>query len=82
MIGSKLLKHEKLSTYLLEHRFFRSSGGKTLFIRKVGDNTTISQIYMDDIVFGSSLDALAFEITKKMKNKFEMSMIGKLTFFF
>lgn len=41
----------------------------------------MAQIYMDDIVFGLSIDTLAFEFAEEMKNEFEMSMVGELTFF-
>ena len=36
---------------------------------------------MDDIVFGSKIDALAQEFSKEMKKEFEMSMVGELNYF-
>ena len=35
-------------------------------------------MYVDDIVFGSSIDALAQEFSEEMKKEFEMSMVGVL----
>jgi hypothetical protein len=41
----------------------------------------IPQIYVDDIVFGATIDSHAHEFATKMKKEFEMSMIGDLTYF-
>ena len=41
----------------------------------------VSQVYVDDIVFGATIDAHAIEVSKEMKKEFEMSMVGELTFF-
>ena len=38
-------------------------------------------MYVDDIVFGSSIDALAQEFSEEMKKEFEMSMVGELNYF-
>ena len=38
-------------------------------------------MYVDDIVFGSSIDTLAQELSEKMKKEFEMSMVEKLNYF-
>lgn len=39
------------------------------------------QIYVDDIIFGSTNAALAEEFSSLMSSEFEMSMMGELTFF-
>ena len=36
---------------------------------------------MDDIIFGSNLQVLSLNFASEMKKKFEMSMLGELTFF-
>ncbi|KAK1681680.1 hypothetical protein QYE76_042528 [Lolium multiflorum] len=41
----------------------------------------ICQIYVDDIIFGSTNKAFNEEFSKLMTNKFEMSMMGELRFF-
>ena len=41
----------------------------------------VAQVYIDDIIFGSTKDELAHDFSKLMQAKFEMSMIGKLTHF-
>ena len=41
----------------------------------------MTQVYVDDIVFGATIDARVIEFSKEMKKEFEMSMVGELTFF-
>ncbi|GJS66730.1 putative ribonuclease H-like domain-containing protein [Tanacetum coccineum] len=39
------------------------------------------QVYVDDIIFGSTKKSLCFEFEKMMHKKFQMSSMGELTFF-
>ncbi|GKA27582.1 putative ribonuclease H-like domain-containing protein [Tanacetum coccineum] len=73
--------YETLSTYLLENRFKRGTIDKTLFIKKVKGDILLVQIYVDDIIFGSTKKELCNEFEKLMHKKFQMSSIGELTFF-
>ena len=41
----------------------------------------MAQVYVDDIVFGATIEDRAIEFSEKMKKEFEMSMMGELTFF-
>ena len=41
----------------------------------------MAQVYVDDIVFGATIDDRAIEFSKEMKKEFEMSMVGEFTFF-
>ena len=41
----------------------------------------VTQVYVDDIVFGSTNDFLAKSFANEMKKMFEMSMVGELTYF-
>ncbi|XP_051129271.1 uncharacterized mitochondrial protein AtMg00810-like [Andrographis paniculata] len=41
----------------------------------------IAQVYADDIVFGSTTNKLKNEFVEFMHSKFEMSMVGELTYF-
>ena len=41
----------------------------------------VAQVYVDDIIFGSTKDELAQGFSKLMQAEFEMSMIGELTHF-
>ncbi|GJW49688.1 putative ribonuclease H-like domain-containing protein [Tanacetum coccineum] len=46
--------YETLSTYLLENRFRIGTIDKTLFIKKDKDDIMLMQVYVDDIIFGST----------------------------
>ncbi|GJX84836.1 putative ribonuclease H-like domain-containing protein [Tanacetum coccineum] len=73
--------YETLSTYLLENRFQRGTIDKTLFIKKVKSDILLVQVYVDDIIFGSTKKELCTEFEKLMHKKFQMSSMGELTFF-
>nr|GEW17440.1 hypothetical protein [Tanacetum cinerariifolium] len=53
----------------------------TLFTKKKSSNLIIVQIYVDDIIFGSTCQDMCDEFSKIMHDKFEMSMMGELNFF-
>jgi hypothetical protein len=61
--------------------FTRGQADRTLFIRNQGNQKLIVQIYVDDIIFGATLDSQAHDFSKEMKQEFEMSMIGELNYF-
>ncbi|GJW61585.1 retrovirus-related pol polyprotein from transposon TNT 1-94 [Tanacetum coccineum] len=73
--------YETLSTYLLENRFQRGRIDKTLFIKRDQGDILIVQVYVDDIIFGSTKKKLCTEFEKMMHKKFQMSFMGELTFF-
>nr|GEV20083.1 hypothetical protein [Tanacetum cinerariifolium] len=53
----------------------------TLFTQKTGKHILLVQIYVDDIIF-SSTDPKACDIfSDKMSSKFQMSMMGQMSFF-
>ncbi|GJY24904.1 putative ribonuclease H-like domain-containing protein [Tanacetum coccineum] len=54
---------------------------KNLFIRRDKGDILLVQVYVDDIIFGSTKKSLCTEFKKMMHKKFQMSSIGKLTFF-
>jgi O-glycosyl hydrolase len=53
----------------------------TLFTRRMGKDLFVCQIYVDDIIFGSTNKSFYDEFSKIMTDRFEMSMMGVLTFF-
>ena len=73
--------YDKLTAYLTKYGFKRESADTTLFIRKDKNSFVIGQIYVDDIVFGTTNDSLAHSFANEMKAMFEMSMVGELTYF-
>ncbi|GJX64665.1 putative ribonuclease H-like domain-containing protein [Tanacetum coccineum] len=73
--------YETLSTYLLDNRFQRGHIDKTLFIKRVKSDILLVQVYVDDIIFGSTKKELCTEFEKLMHKKFQISSMGELTFF-
>ncbi|GKC71858.1 retrovirus-related pol polyprotein from transposon TNT 1-94 [Tanacetum coccineum] len=53
----------------------------TLFTKKKSPNLIIVQIYVDDIIFGSTCQDMCDEFPKIMHDEFEMNMMGELNFF-
>ncbi|KAJ9566485.1 hypothetical protein OSB04_002451 [Centaurea solstitialis] len=54
---------------------------KTLFIRRDKKEVLLVQIYVDDIIFGSTKDDMCKEFEELMHKKLKMSSMGELTFF-
>lgn len=54
---------------------------KTLFLLKHNSDTLLVQIYVDDIIFGGSSNALVSRFSDLMSREFQMSMMGELNFF-
>nr|GEX72334.1 hypothetical protein [Tanacetum cinerariifolium] len=54
---------------------------QTLFIRRQRGNFILVQVYVDDIIFGSSNLQLCREFEALMHEKFQMSAMGELNFF-
>ncbi|GJU55545.1 putative ribonuclease H-like domain-containing protein [Tanacetum coccineum] len=73
--------YKTLSTYLLENGFRRGTIDKTLFIKKDKGDILLVQVYVDDIIFGSTKKSLCVEFEQMMHKRFQMSSMGELTFF-
>ncbi|GJZ63699.1 putative ribonuclease H-like domain-containing protein [Tanacetum coccineum] len=73
--------YETLSTYLLENGYRRGTIDKTLFIKKDRGDILLVQVYVDDIIFGSTKKSLCVEFEQMMHKRFQMSSMGELTFF-
>ena len=52
-----------------------------IFVKRDVKSLLVAQVYVDDIVFGSSINSLAQEFSEEMKREFEMSMVGELNYF-
>nr|GEX53478.1 hypothetical protein [Tanacetum cinerariifolium] len=70
-----------LLKYLLKNGFQRGTIDQTLFIRKQRKDFILVQVYVDDIIFGSSNLQLCREFEALMHEKFQMSAMGELNFF-
>jgi hypothetical protein len=65
----------------LEKGFTRGKNDLTLFTRTKNCDLLIVQIYVDDIIFGSTNENMCIEFSKIMQEEFEMSMMGELNYF-
>jgi len=72
---------ERLSNFLTSQGYERGKVDKTLFIRKLNFDIILVQVYVDDIIFGSTNEILCQEFVSAMQGEFEMSMMGELNFF-
>jgi hypothetical protein len=70
-----------LRDFLIENGFRIGKADSTLFTRTMGKYLFLCQIYIDDIIFGSTNKSFCDEFSKIMTDMFEISMMGVLTFF-
>nr|GEX77561.1 hypothetical protein [Tanacetum cinerariifolium] len=73
--------YETLANYLLENGFQKGKIDQTLFTKKKKGDILLVQVYVDDIIFGSTNKELCKAFERLMKDKFQMSSMGELTFF-
>nr|GEU48939.1 putative ribonuclease H-like domain-containing protein [Tanacetum cinerariifolium] len=66
--------YETLANYLLENGFQRGKIDQTLFIKKQKGDILLVQVYVDDIIFGSTNKELCKAFEKLMKDKFQMNV--------
>ncbi|GJS91134.1 putative ribonuclease H-like domain-containing protein [Tanacetum coccineum] len=64
-----------------ENGYRRGTIDKTLFIKKDKHDIILVQVYVDDIIFGSTKKSWCDEFEALMKSRFQMSSMGELTFF-
>ncbi|GJZ45470.1 putative ribonuclease H-like domain-containing protein [Tanacetum coccineum] len=70
-----------LSTFLEKHGYRRGTIDKTLFIKKDKKDIMLVQVYVDDIIFGSTRKSWCDKLKALMKGRFQMSSMGELIFF-
>ncbi|GJX69357.1 retrovirus-related pol polyprotein from transposon TNT 1-94 [Tanacetum coccineum] len=73
--------YDTLSKFLLAQGFCKGVVDPTLFIRKTGIHTLHVQIYVDDIIFASTDPKDCDRFSNEMSSKFQMSMMGQISFF-
>ncbi|GKB17403.1 retrovirus-related pol polyprotein from transposon TNT 1-94, partial [Tanacetum coccineum] len=73
--------YDRLKSFLIKHEYKMGMVDNTLFTKKKSSNLIIVQIYVDDIIFGSTCQDMCDEFAKIMHDEFEMSMMGELNFF-
>ena len=73
--------YECLREFLLKNGFVMGKADSTLFTQKVEKDLFVCQIYVDDIIFGSTNENFCEEFSRIMTKRFEMSLMGELKFF-
>nr|GEU61074.1 retrovirus-related Pol polyprotein from transposon TNT 1-94 [Tanacetum cinerariifolium] len=73
--------YDELFNFLVSKGFSKGFIDPTLFITKHKGDILLMQIYVDDIIFGSTNPKLSKQFEKLMHSKFEMSMMGELKLF-
>jgi hypothetical protein len=84
LYGLKQTSHawyERIWDFLVSKGFKIGKMVITLFTKKIDDDLFICQIYVDDIIFGSTNQDFCEEFGDTIFREFEMSMIGELSFF-
>ncbi|GKA10629.1 putative ribonuclease H-like domain-containing protein [Tanacetum coccineum] len=67
--------------YPKKNGYRRGTIDKTLFIKKDKKDIMLVQVYVDDIIFGSTKKSWCYEFEALMKSRLHMSSMGELTFF-
>ncbi|KAJ9547298.1 hypothetical protein OSB04_019841 [Centaurea solstitialis] len=72
--------YDSLSQFLVESGYSKGKIDNTLFIKREGEHIMLVQIYVDDIIFGSTCPNFCDTFSKLMMTRYEMSMMGELNF--
>ena len=73
--------YERHNNFLLSQGYERGKIYKTLFIKESKFAIILVQIYVDDIIFGSTNDCFCEEFVAAMQGEFEMYIMGEVSFF-
>ncbi|KAJ9543634.1 hypothetical protein OSB04_023341 [Centaurea solstitialis] len=73
--------YDSLSQFLVGSGYSKGKIDNTLFIKREGEHIMLVQIYVDDIIFGSTCPKFCDTFSKLMMTRYEMSMMGELNFF-
>jgi hypothetical protein len=73
--------YECLRDFLITNGFKVSKADPTLFTKTIAKDLFVCQIYVDDIIFGSTSKSTCEEFSRIMIQKFEMSMMRELKYF-
>ncbi|GJS50407.1 retrovirus-related pol polyprotein from transposon TNT 1-94 [Tanacetum coccineum] len=73
--------YDELSNFLISKGFTKGTIDHTLFTIRYREDILLVQIYVDDIIFGSTNPKYSKRIEKLMHSRFEMSLMGEIKFF-
>ncbi|GJW82027.1 retrovirus-related pol polyprotein from transposon TNT 1-94 [Tanacetum coccineum] len=71
--------YDELLKFLLHNQFFKGTIDHTLFIRRFDNDILMVEVYVDDIIFGSTNPRYTQLFSNLMKSRFEMSMMEEMT---
>ncbi|GKC11737.1 retrovirus-related pol polyprotein from transposon TNT 1-94, partial [Tanacetum coccineum] len=73
--------YDELSNFLMSKGITKGTIEPTLFTIRYGEDILLVQIYVNDIIFGSTNPKFSKRFEKLMHSRFEMSLIGETKFF-
>nr|GEW37508.1 hypothetical protein [Tanacetum cinerariifolium] len=73
--------YDTLSKFLLAKGFSKGVADLTLFIQRTGKHILHVPVYVDDIIFPSTDPLDCDRFSTEMSSKFQMSMMGQMSFF-
>nr|GFB95771.1 retrovirus-related Pol polyprotein from transposon TNT 1-94 [Tanacetum cinerariifolium] len=73
--------YDELPNFLMSKGFTKGRIDPSLFIIRYGDDILLVQIYIDDIIFGSTNPNFSKRFKKLMHGRFDMSLMGEMKFF-
>jgi hypothetical protein len=73
--------YDCLRYFLISNAFKVGKVDPALFTKNCNADLFVCQIYVDDILFGSTNQKSCEEFSRVMMQKFEMSMMGELNYF-
>ncbi|GJU02756.1 retrovirus-related pol polyprotein from transposon TNT 1-94 [Tanacetum coccineum] len=74
-------RYDELSNFVMSKGFTKGTIDPTLFTIRYGEDILLVQIYVDDIIFGSTNPKYSKKFEKLMHSRFEMSLMGEMKFF-
>ena len=72
-------RYSRLDKYIQQQGFMR--GHVDCNIKFEGEDITMIEVYVDDIIFGINDDRLGQMFTENMQKEIEMSLLEELSFF-
>jgi hypothetical protein len=67
--------------YLHKEGFKKGTPDNNLYIKVEGNDLLIILVYVDDIIFGSSIELMSKKFANSMQQEFEISMLGEISLF-
>nr|GEX59498.1 copia protein [Tanacetum cinerariifolium] len=73
--------YDRLKAFLIKHDYSMEMVDNTLFTKKKDPNLIIIEIYVDDIIFGSTCQEMCDDFAKIMHDEFEMIPEGYMEYY-